>query len=281
MAKRKSTPKKSFATNKKTSKKSTPKKSSAKKSTTKKKSKSRVSLNPLRDQLKVLVDQANARANAINNQGLVSRAVQEAQRTLKKQSKRVDDNQLFRSDLKTRREINREFARVQSFLGDYTSTVTGAQNFDSELKSLTDLKGAFGGKWKATTGENYDTSRIDKTIATETFEIYRRVTEAAGGWERAVGLFQGKESLIGYGSETLITNIYNMLVNHEDEANIYNIARDMIETGVKNYADMAKKQVSDYDYGIVFDDEEAQARRNYYNWRRAYKFGKKRQNIYD
>ena len=274
MAKRKTTPKKSSA------KKSTSKKSSAKKSTTKKKSKPRVSLNPLREQLKVLVDQANARANAINNQGLLSRAVQEAQRSLKKQSKRVDDNQLFRSDLKTRREINREFARVQSFLGDYTSTITGAQNFDGELKSLTDLKGAFGGKWKETTGENYDTSRIDRSIATETFEIYRRVTEAAGGWERAVGLFQGKESLIGYGSETLITNIYNMLVNHEDEENIYNIARDMIETGVKTYADMAKKQISDYDYGIVFDDEEAQARRNYYNWRRSYKFGRKKQDIY-
>lgn len=254
---------------------------SAKKSVNKKSKSKRVSLNPLREQLKVLVDQANSRANAINKKGLLSRAVQEAQRTLKKQSSRVDDEELFRADLKTRQQINKEFARVHAFLGDYTSSVKGAYKFQTDLNSLSELKGAFGSKWRETTGVNYDTSRIDEDSAKKAFEIYRMVTEAAGGWERAVGVFQGKESLIGFGSETLITNIYSMVVDGKKQKTIMNIARDMIEEGIKNYTDMAAKQVADYDYGIVFDDETAQARRNYYTWRRAYRQGKRSQKIYD
>ena len=260
------------------SKKSSSKKSSAKKSASKKNSKPRVSLNPLREQLKVLVDQANLRAQIINDNGWVSRAVQEAQRTLKRQSSRVEDENLFRSDLRTRQQINREFARVQAFLGDYTSTIQGAENFNTDLSSL---KGAFGSKWREKTGVNYDTSRIDESIASETFEMYRRITEAAGGWERAVGVFQGKESLIGFGSETLITNIYDMYVNGRKESDIFSLGLEMINTGLKTYADMAAKQVADYDYGIVFDDADAQARRNYYAWRRAYKQGRSKQAIYE
>lgn len=259
-------------------KKPASKKSSAKKSTSKKNAKPRVSLNPLREQLKVLVDQANMRAQIINDNGWVSRAVQEAQRTLKRQSSRVEDENLFRSDLRTRQQINREFARVQAFLGDYTSTIQGAENFNTDLSSL---RGAFGSKWREKTGVNYDTSRIDESIASETFEMYRRITEAAGGWERAVGVFQGKESLIGFGSETLITNIYDMYVNGRKESDIFSLGLEMINTGLKTYAEMAAKQVADYDYGIVFDDEDAQARRNYYAWRRAYKQGRSKQAIYE
>lgn len=234
--------------------------------------KARVSLQPLREQLQVLVDRANERVKALVSKNLEggSRAFQEAQRTLARQTSRAKDNKLFKSDLKTRRQINREFARVQAFLGDYTSTELGAKQFTTDLTSL---QGAFGGQWEAKTGERFDTSRIDKDIAKEAFDMYRKVVEEFGGWERAVGVFQGKESLIGYGSEVLITNIYDMYVNHYDsgvlsEEEIRVRALEMLEQAKNTYEEMSQRQRIDYDYGIVFDDEGVQARRAFY----AYKF---------
>lgn len=237
----------------------------------KKASKPRVSLDPLREQLQVLVDRANERALALIDKQLdsSSRAFQEAKRTLKRQSSRVDDEQLFKSNLRTRQQINREFARVQAFLGDYTSTELGAKQFTTDLTSL---QGAFGGQWEAKTGERFDTSRVDKEIAKEAFDMYRKVVEEFGGWERAVGIFQGKESLIGYGSEVLITNIYDMFVNHYDTGalsleNIRVRALAMLDEAKNTYEEMSKRQRIDYDYGILFDDEGVQARRAFYSWK--------------
>ena len=234
----------------------------------------RVSLSPLREQLQVLVNIANQKVDNLLTLGSSSRALIEAQRTLKKQSSRNKDDVLFRSDLKTRKQINREFARVHAFLGDYTSSVEGSESFETDL---TTLKGAFGGEWQSKTGENFDTSRVDKEIAGKTFEIYRKTVEAAGGWERAVGMFQGKESLIGYGSENLITNIYDMLLHPEnfDEEAIMVRAREMVQEGITAYEEMSKRQVSDYDYGIVFDDETTQSRRAFYTWKHKFKNAQK------
>ena len=230
------------------------------------------SLDPLREQLSVLVNQANKKVDALTNNGLNSRALQEATRSLLRQSSRVDDDTLFRSNLRTRQQINREFARVHAFLNDYTSSVEGAYDFESKLKNY---KGAFGHEWQAEYGENYDKSRIDEEKAKLAFDIYRRVVEAAGGWERAVGIFQGKESLIGYGSENLIIAIYDMVENissesftDEDARKGYIIQRglSMVNEGIKAYDEMAARQVSDFDYGIVFDDETAKERRAWFSW---------------
>lgn len=228
----------------------------------------RVSLKPLRAQLEVLVNQANARVNSLIESGVSSRALVEAQRTLLRKSSRRDDAQLFRSDLKSRRDINSEFARVQTFLNDYTSTPGGVETVNT---SLSKLKGAFGGEWQSITGKNYDTSRIDEDIAKDVFELYRLTVEAAGGWERAVGIFQGKESLVGYGSENLINAIYDMKINNFDDSDILNRALYLVEEGNKAYEEMSSRQVSGYDYGIIFDDETATQRRNYYRWRKEYR----------
>lgn len=232
-----------------------------------KQSKKRISLNPLREQLRVLVNQANRRVEAIVENGLQSRALNEAARTFKKMRSRTDESELFKADLKTRKQINREFARVHAFLNDYTSTITGAHDFETDLGRLS---GAFGRKWYNGADDRsfYDTSRIDKELATKTFDIYRRVVEAAGGWERAIGIFTGKESLVGFGSETLINAIYDMVENEMKDEDIFITARDMIEEGLEAYREMARKQVSDYDYGIVFDDPETESRRDFYFWRR-------------
>lgn len=235
-------------------------------------------LDPLREQLNVLVQQANARATEIIDRGLQSRALEEAKRSLKRMPTRVDDDVLFRSDLASRAQINRELARVHTFLNDYTSTVPGANDFQTKL---TDYKGAFGGQWEAEYGRRYDINRISEDKAKVAFDIYRRVVERAGGWERAVGIFQGKESLIGYGSENLIIAIYDMvenipvggnignvkIMNEEDKRDfIVNRGYDIIDAGIKAYEEMASKQVADYDYGIVFDDEDTKARRAWFAW---------------
>ena len=232
--------------------------------------KPRISLDPMREQLSVLVNMANERANQLISSNLISRALLEAQRTLARQTSRSEDEELFKSNLKTRQQINREFARVHAFLNDYTSTPEGAENFKTNLQ---DLAGAFGAQWNDGTGKNYDTSRIDDDIAAQTFDIYRKTVEAAGGWERAVGMFQGKESLIGYGSENLIIAIYDMIQNKVDEGLIMNRALNMVQEGIAAYEEMASKQVQDYDYGIVFDDETAARRRAFYTWRRSRRGG--------
>ena len=216
-----------------------------------------ISLKPLRDELEVLVNQANNRVHALIESGLPSRALLEAQRTWARQTSRANEDELFKSDLKSRRQIDREFARVHEFLNDYTSTVRGAKNLQSDFDR-------FSGHWK--TGED-----MDEKLRAKTFEIYRKVVEAAGGWERAIGLLQGKESLTGYGSENLVNNIYDMLENEYSEGLIIQIALEQVESGIKAYEEMAERQVSDYDYGIVFDDETAKERREFYTWRRRYR----------
>ena len=280
----------------KTSKKSTSSKKSSSKKTTKKRgsSKPKVSLQPLRQQLEVLVLRANARLADIPDD-IVSRAREEAKRTLLKSPSRIDEMEqgiLFKSNLRTRQQIMKEFARVNTFLNDYTSTSRGAHLFDEELASMSALKGAFGAQWMAKSGKGYDTSRVDKKIAKDTFEIYRRIVERAGGWERAIGFAQGKESLIGYGSENLIIAIYDMVKNSdidwkkvwrnkgsvedtEKAVNIMNIAYSRIQEGIDIYREMESNQVKDYDYGILFDDEDAKARRSYYAWRWSYTHGDK------
>lgn len=245
------------------------------------------SLDPLREQLAVLVNQANARVAELKQNQEMSRALIEAERSFKAQTSRSGEEELFKANFHNRRQIKREFARVQQFLNDYTSTLEGAENFTT---SLSDLAGAFGGQWKARTGENYDTTRINKALAEKTFDLYRRAVEAAGGWERAVGMFQGGNSLVGYGSENLINAIYDMVQNEDSVSNMDEFlskfhtddntpvtsyeeaillrARAMIETGIENYKEMTEKMRSDYDYGIIQEDPDRKARRAFYIWRR-------------
>ena len=274
-AKSKTVSGKSKSTKSKSTKSSGSTHSKKSKSTTGK-SKEQRSLNPLREQLQVLVETANARASEVIGLGLPSRALMEAQRTLKKQTSRVDDTELFKSNLKTRQQINREFARVQAFLGDYTSTAQGAYDFTTDLASL---KGAWGKQWMAKAGGlTYDPSKISKEQVGDVFRIYRKLTELAGGWERVVGAFKGKESLIGYGSEVLISNVYDMYINSLNEGDILEIGYRMVNEALEDYDEMSEKARSDYDYGIVFDDETTRARRKYYE--RRYQWAKER-GLYD
>ena len=71
-------------------------------------------LDPLRKELSILVKEANERVSQLINPNFASRALFEAQKSLA--PSRRDDDVLFRSDLKNRRQLTREFARVNKFL---------------------------------------------------------------------------------------------------------------------------------------------------------------------
>ena len=240
-----------------------PKKKGSKRNDVKKK-KVRVSLNPLREQLSTLVDQANARVAALSNfnaeqrrmnkDEVGSKALVEAERSKRRLTSRDNEDVLFRANLKTRRDINREFARVQAFLGDFTSTIEGAIQFNKDLSLQTDLKGQFGGQWEATTGQRFNTEVIDTDRAKKAFELYRRIEEQVGGWERMVGAMQGYESLLGYGSENMIIMIYDMVSQNIDDENVISIGAQLVNDAITNYETMKINMRSDYDYGVIDRD---------------------------
>ena len=64
-----------------------------------------------------------------------------------------------------------------------------------------------------------------------------------------------------------------MVQNKVDEGLIMNRALNMVQEGIAAYEEMASKQIQDYDYGIVFDDETAARRRAFYTWRRSRRGG--------
>lgn len=249
------------------------KKSSKTSSTPKKSTAGRRSLDPLREALQVLVNQANERAHILRDKGIDSRAMDEATRTLKRQSSRVDDDELFRADLSNRRLLNREFARVTEFLNDYTSTETGAGDFASKLSYYS---GAFGGQWQDTTGENYDTSRINEEMAKQAFSIYRKVSEEVGGYEMISAIFKGKESLVGYGSENLIIAIYDMVVQSKsfdlDEKDIKDTAIQMVKDAKERLEDLQQKMVSGFDYGPLIEDSTVESRQLWFQKGRRGRF---------
>lgn len=230
------------------------------------KKESKRSLNPLRRQLDVLVKEANARVHRLVSRGMESRALTEANRTFRKLTSRESNGDLFKSNLKTRKEIIREFGRVNQFLSDYSSTVPGARaeaNFAQDR-----LVGAFGGQWNELYGVNYDPNRIKEDIAQKAFKLYRQISEEFGGWERIAGIFKGRESLTSYGSEILINSIYDMLESGNSARVTMNLARGLVRDAEKRLDIMAKRQYLDEDYGILKGEEKrANQRRNYALWR--------------
>lgn len=211
----------------------------------------RVSLNPLREQLSILVNQANQRVTSLLESGTPSRAVSEAQRSKLRLTSRDSEEELFKANLRTRRDINREYARVQTFLNDPTSIVEGAKSFNADLALQSSLKGQFGSQWEAETGKRYNPNVVDEETAKKAFETYRRVIEQVGGWDRAVGMMKGYEGLLGYGSENLIIQIYDMTTQKQSEESIIKTMTDLVNSTIKSFEEMKINMKSNYDYGLI------------------------------
>lgn len=269
----KSTSSGSTQTSKGAEKKSTGKKSSGsthKSSKSKKSSAERKAqtekLKQYREQLSVLVDEANSRVSRLSKMKRVeSRALDEARRTLP--TSRDENGDLFTANLRTEAQITRELSRVMAFLGDFTSLARGAENFTEDLSSA----GLFGGQFRADGGPGYDTSVVDPEVGDKVFDIYHRVLEIEGGWSRVMGYFHANSGgLVEYGSENIINAIYDMVENFgtSDKATekIINRATTMIEDMISSYEDMAVKQRSGVDYGFIGFDATAEDRRKHWEW---------------
>lgn len=243
----------------------TKKKEPAKKRTNAERIYQREKLQQHREQLQVLVDEANARVDRLAGMKKVqSRALEEARRTVPESRK--SDN-LFTADLRTEGQINRELSRVMAFLGDYTSLARGAENFTENLTSA----GLFGGQYRANGGPGYDEDVVDPEVGDKVFDIYHRVLEVEGGWSRVMGYFKANSGgLVEYGSENLINAIYDMVENFgtSDKATgkIIKRATKMIDDMVESYQEMATRQRSGVDYGFLGNDETAEERRAQWQW---------------
>lgn len=209
----------------------------------------RVSNEPLRKQLEVLVNQANKRLERLTRMGYDTRAVAEAQRTMV--SVHRETGQLFTSKLSRTRDIQREFARVNTFLSDYTSLAEGAENFNADLnrffKKGMDAPRLFGGQFE----DGYNSAEITYNRAQKVFDIYRRVLEVAGGWERVVGIFRNPNTKVEYGSDVLINEIYDMVDQGFNTEDTIFRAWQMVDAAQNMYDEMATKQASNVDYGRV------------------------------
>lgn len=222
----------------------------------------RRSLDPIREQLQIMVDEANARVEELTKSNMPSRALEEARRTRLKSW--GEDAPMFRADLARMRDLKREFARAQTFLADYTSKAEGAENFAKELGST-----PFGGQFYAEYGVGYDPNVVEAGDASKVFEIYRRVLEQGGGWERVIGHLRAiNAGPASYGSEQLINSIYDMVQNiqmpytagltpkEQEEDFIQELtfrAYAQVESMIQMYDKMAEMQVSGENYGILGD----------------------------
>ena len=207
----------------------------------------RVSNEPLRKQLDTLVKEANTRLKRLNDLGYDTRAVAEAQRTMV--SIHRETNQLFTSKLSRMRDIQREFARVNTFLADYTSLAEGAEVFEGDMNRFFQ-KGMqapklFGGEFEG----GYNSEEITYNRAKRVFDIYHRILEDAGGWERVVGIFRNPNTKIEYGSEVVINEIYDMVDQGFSTEQAILRVRNMVNRAQDMYKEMATKQSLNVDYG--------------------------------
>ena len=225
----------------------------------------RRSLNAAREKLQVLVNQANAIYQRQMETGQTSLALLEAERTRVKVHK--ESGEMFTANQKRTRDINREIGRVMTFLTSYNQVGEYGSTHET---------GLFGAQWRADEGPGYDISRVSQKDAEMVFDIYHRVIEAGGGWERVIGYFRlMNPGIVDYGSENLINSIYDMVQNQEylplSEGNDVTgeiIARslDMIETMRQTYESLAELQRSGNDYGSILSEKELERNKAYWNF---------------
>lgn len=216
-------------------------------------------LDPLRKELRVLVKEANERVSQLTSGNYASRALFEAQKSLAP-SRRSDDV-LFRSDLKNRRQLTREFARVNKFLNDWTSFSEGAEDFSSEFYTM---KGVWGGQFGE---DHFDSTKLDADFAKKAFEIYDRVIEGKGGWDRVIGFFRDENSKVQFGSEVLLNAIYDMIDKGLSDEEVFNRSYALVDQALQSFDKMAVLQRTNIDYGAIIPNEDKRA--DYYKWRRS------------
>lgn len=153
--------------------------------------------------LENLVNEANKRIEMIKAAGYTSYALD---RVIQEGGGR---DFFTLDDVNTREELVRESTRLRVFINDKGSSVEGAKL--ETVQILADkYKGKFGNEYnkKEYNYAKYDINAIDKTIAERAFKNYRIIEENRAS--------QITEKLGGYGSENLITALYDAEVRGLD-----------------------------------------------------------------
>lgn len=233
-------------------------KTNARKASTKSAKNVKRPLDPIRKELNILVKEANKRANILLKKGYASRALFEAQKTLP--PSRRNSEELFESNLRDTRALNREFARVNKFLNDWTSMSKGAESFSREFF---EMKNVWGGNFEG----GFDATKLSSDFATKAFEIYDRIIEQNGGWDRVIGFFRDENAKVAFGSEVLLNAIYDMQVQGLSEEEIYSRANAMVDAAIGEFDKMAVLQRSNIDYGKILDQKDP--RSAYYQWMKS------------
>lgn len=207
--------------------------------------KKKQNLNPIREELERFAQIANERASRLGSNNI---ALQEAQRTLPKL--RRGDNMLFKGNIQSLKGMKKEYARIMAFLSDWRSTEEGDAYYKEE-RDLSKYKGAFGGQWLKKYGETFDKSRISEGNAIKAFSLYDRLIEEYQSEDRARMLWNKDSSLISYGSENMITAIYDMVEQGYSEEDIMNMARARMEQNYLELQGRARASKFKYDYGTL------------------------------
>lgn len=210
----------------------------------KKKAKKSNSLQPLREQLSLMAKEANERASRLTTSNL---ALKEAKRT--RPQSRKNDDVLFRGDIRNYKDLQKEYARITTFMSDWRSTEEGDEFYEAKEK----YKGAFGGNWLAKYGETYDKSRINEESAKAAFDLYHRLTELEPE-EKIKMLWSKDSSKISYGSENMIIAIYDMVIQGSQQEDIIAKARELIAKNELEMQGYATSEKLSEDYGQLDED---------------------------
>lgn len=237
----------------------------------------RTNLKPLKEQLDILITEANRRAAELKAEGYdQSRAMTEAQRTairFHKDKETGDITSLFTSQLPSMKDIAREYARVQTFLSDETSMLAGAKREQGDIMS-----GLFGGQYRAMYGTGYDITRVSKEQGDLTLEVYHKILEKNGGWERVISHLRATNTgLTQYGSEQLIQHIYDVITSGDYEGYSADELVAVADVELRAIIDMndaiAERQRLGINYGLLDDslDQDAYDRAMWKEYRKKLK----------
>lgn len=213
----------------------------------KKKANKTSNLSGMRIQLEQLAHEANKRVSQLSADNY---AVREAKRTRPKSRK---GSELFKGDLRTRKQIKREYARIMAFMSDWRSTDEGSNFYQAELSNLEKYKGAFGGQWLKKYGETYNTEIIDSEMAEKAFHLYDYLVEEYQSEDRMKMLWNKDSSKITYGSENMIAAIYDMVSKGYDDKDIMDFARIRMESNYIQLQKARQNEQSEQDYGALYD----------------------------
>lgn len=197
-------------------------------------------LNPIRDDLQILVDRANYMVSQLRHAGLGdSPAIQNAMASAKR-----DSSELFSVDDKHRfRDLKREAARLSSFLSEAESQVSTASQSQAAFDALEKHKLSFHDQKENLSRTGFRFGIRDEERVKFALEIFRRVKEEPD----AVLFFEkGSER---FDSDTVFNLIYDTIEDYNP--NMPKDKKDELTALAKSRVKLAMEEQERYESGFL------------------------------